>query len=38
MSADHFDGVEQFEADLWKIADDLHVWQQAASGMFSEAA
>ena len=62
-SVDHFDGVKQFDADLWRTADDLradsglasnesfmpvkeeaarkvyqHVWQQAASGMLSEAA
>ncbi|MCH8184464.1 MAG: SAM-dependent DNA methyltransferase, partial [Proteobacteria bacterium] len=31
MSAGHFDGVEQFEADLWRIADDL----RANSGLAS---
>ena len=31
MSADHFDGVEKFEADLWRIADDL----RANSGLAS---
>ena len=31
MSADHFDGVEQFEADLWRISDDL----RANSGLAS---
>ena len=31
MAADHFNGVEQFEADLWRIADDL----RANSGLAS---
>ena len=31
MAADHFDGVDQFEADLWRIADDL----RANSGLAS---
>ncbi len=31
MSTDHFAGVEQFEADLWRLADDL----RANSGLAS---
>ena len=31
MSFDHFDGVDQFEADLWRISDDL----RANSGLAS---
>ena len=31
MSADHLQGIEKFEADLWKIADDL----RANSGLAS---
>ena len=31
MSADHLNGIEKFEADLWKIADDL----RANSGLAS---
>ena len=31
LSADHFDGLEKFEAQLWRIADDL----RANSGLAS---
>lgn len=34
MSANHFDGVEQFEADLWKIADDLRANSALASNEY----
>ena len=34
MSANHVDGVEQFEADLWRIADDLHANSRLASNAY----
>ena len=34
MSADHFDSVEQFEANLWKIADDLRANSNLASNEY----
>lgn len=34
MIADHFDGIEQFEADLWKIADTLRSNSNLASNEY----
>src|ERR1700683_1679259 len=34
MTADHFDGIEQFEAVLWKIADDLRANANLASNEY----
>jgi type I restriction enzyme M protein len=34
MTADHFDGIERFEAGLWKIADDLRANANLASNEY----
>ena len=34
MSADHLIGIEQFEADLWKVADNLRANSNLASNEY----
>ena len=34
MIADHLTGIEQFEADLWKIADNLRAYSNLASNEY----
>src|SRR5258708_17630256 len=34
MTADHFQGIEQFETDLWKIADNLRANSNLASNEY----
>lgn len=48
MIADHMQGIEQFESELWRITTDVkklvaanvyaHVWEQAVNGSFARAA
>ena len=34
MIADHLTGIEQFEADLWKVADNLRANSNLASNEY----